>query len=112
MRVADEEGVYIEAVVPVAIKATSQIFGNVRGIVVFIVRRAADIHVDEDRLVIVEAKQDHVSVGDGKEGDRGSHSGSQVWIVLWGTEHGCPANICRHAQSAVVGTRKAPLRRR
>lgn len=86
MGMANQEGVDVEATLIVPLKPASQVFGDVRRVVIVVVRLAADIDVDEDVLTIVEAHQNHVSVGDGEEGERGGHGSFPYWI--------CSADVC------------------
>ncbi|WP_347265323.1 hypothetical protein [Nitrobacter sp.] len=82
MRMADQEGVDVAAALIISFKPAFQVFGDVRRVVIVVVRLAADIDVDEDALTIVEAHQNHVSVGDGEEGERGGHGRSRTGFVL------------------------------
>ena len=82
MGMADQEGVDVEAALVVPLKPTSQIFGDVRRVVIVVVRLAADIDVDEDALTVVEAHQNHVSVGNREKGERGGHGRSRTGFVL------------------------------
>ncbi|WP_187147988.1 hypothetical protein [Nitrobacter winogradskyi] len=72
------------AALVVPFKPTSQVFGHVRRVIVIVVRLTADVDVDEDALTIVEAHQDHVSVGDREESEGGGHWSFPYWICSMG----------------------------
>ena len=57
VRVAQRERVHIEAAVVVTIKPVFQIFCDVRRLVVVVIGSAANIHVDENGLPVVELQE-------------------------------------------------------
>jgi hypothetical protein len=69
VRVAQQEGIYTKATLVAPFEPASQVFRDVRRVVVVIVRPAADVNVDEDVLTVIEAHQHHISIGNREECD-------------------------------------------
>ena len=70
VRVAHQERVNVKAVVFVALELVLQVLRDIWRVVVFVIGCAANIHVDENGLPVVELQESHVPVGNGKESAR------------------------------------------
>ena len=64
IRVAYQDGIDIKPVFRVPWKAIPQLFRYIKSIVIGIIRRGTDIHIDKDPAAALELDQGHISVVD------------------------------------------------
>jgi hypothetical protein len=74
IRVAYQEGIDIKPAFRVPRKAIPQLFRYIEGIVIGIVRRGTDIHIDEDPAAALELDQGHIAVADREKCQFGNHT--------------------------------------
>jgi hypothetical protein len=66
MRMAYEKAIYVESAFVVPLEAAAEVFADIGSIVVLVVGGTANVYVDKNGLVIVEANENHVPVANGE----------------------------------------------